>query len=33
MQTMLEHETLKKFISKTNIIIHKFYYTNLSIKT
>jgi hypothetical protein len=30
---VLEYEKLKKFIPKTNIIIHIFYYTNLSIKT
>jgi hypothetical protein len=32
-KTMLEHETLKKFIPKTNINIHIFYYTNINIKT
>jgi hypothetical protein len=30
---MPEHEALKKFIPKTDIIKHIFYYTNLSIKT
>jgi hypothetical protein len=30
---MLEYEKLKKFISKTDIIKHIFYYTNLNIKT